>query len=483
MSRPGSRWRHSIVWKLFISVAGCMLFVLATVLLLNTFALKSYYVRQKQTQVSRAFTAVNAACGDTDRLREHLMDLQERGTVTAVLWDDSQVLFTTLNTDRFLIRGDVSIPAGTYVLEVIRGDELMAGDRAQDLAIRLVGTLQNGWHIYLRTPVAAIEDSIAVTNRFLLMSGGVALAVGLLLVLLVSRRYAAPVRALSQQADRVARLDFGGRYTGRQRDELGMLGNSINTMSAALESVITQLKNANLRLTADIRRRTEQDNARRAFISNVSHELKTPMALIAAYAEGLREDIAGGGENKDYYCAVIEDEAHRVTQMLRRLTMLMQLEDGGDPEIERFDMTELMRNMMERERIRFEKKRVEITLPPPEPVWVYADPGLMENVMQNYLSNALNHVPEGGRVEGRISALSPERVRVSVYNSGSHIPEEELPRVWESFYKVDKARTRAYGGSGIGLSVVAAIMKVHGMPYGAINHPEGVEFYIELESR
>ena len=114
---------------------------------------------------------------------------------------------------------------------------------------------------------------------------------------------------------------------------------------------------------------------------------------------------------------------------------------------------------------------------------VYADPFLIENVLTNYLSNALNHVSPGGVVRAAVARPSAQRVRITVFNTGEPIPTEELPRIWESFYKVDKARTRAYGGSGIGLSVVAAIMKAHGMPYGVENTPDGVAFYIELESR
>ena len=223
---------------------------------------------------------------------------------------------------------------------------------------------------------------------------------------------------------------------------------------------------------------------RREFTANVSHELKTPLALIGTYAEGLREDIDGGGENRQYYCEVIEDEAHRVTQMLRRMTMLMQLEGGGSQlEICRFNAAELLGNLLERERVRFREKGAAVEWEYPGEVDVYADPFLIENVLTNYLSNALNHVTPGGVVRATVARPSAQRVRITVFNTGEPIPTEELPRIWESFYKVDKARTRAYGGSGIGLSVVAAIMKAHGMPYGVENTPDGVAFYIELESR
>lgn len=473
---------HSIVWKLFGRVAGCIVLVLAAVLLLNTFALKGYYVRQKKKQVSQAYQTINAACDDPARLSEKLVDLQDNGSVSTLLWDGRRVLYTTQNSDRFRLPSSMRYAPGTYELTVTREDAMMAEDREPAQSILLLGTLNNGWYVYLRTPVAAIEESIAITDRFLLFTGIGALLVGLVLVLVVAKQYADPIRELSRVADRVAQLDFTGRYTGDHRDEIGTLGNSINAMSVALETAITQLKNANARLTADIRQKEERDTARKAFIANVSHELKTPIALIGTYAEGLREDIAGNGENRDYYCGVIEDEAHKISQLLRRMTMLMQLEAGGSPlEIERFDMADLIRNMVSQAHLRASEQKITLETDMPAHVDVFADPYWMENVLENYLSNALHHTPSGGTVTVRVEIRTPERVRVTVHNTGSPIPPEELPRIWESFYKVDKARTRAYGGSGIGLSVVAAIMKAHGMPYGVMNTPDGVSFYFESE--
>ncbi len=486
-SRAAGSGIHSVVWKLFGWTAGCIAVVLVVVLLLNSFALKGYYIRQKQKQVQQAFQTINTACDDPEALYGKLLDMQDNGAVTTMLWSDRRLLYSTLSSDRFRILGNISYPPGTYELAITDEDSIMGGGTPGEQAILLIGTLDNGWHIYLRTSVAAIEDSVALTNRFLLLTGLGVLPVGLLLVLLVAQRYARPIRELSGVADRVARLDFGGRYTGGAHDELDALGESINTMSAALEQAVTQLRDANTQLEADIRQKEQQDAARRAFIANVSHELKTPIALIGTYAEGLRENIAANGEEREYYCSVIEDEAHRISQLLRRMTMLMQLEGGGSQlEIERFDIAELARNLLERFRPEFEAKSVTVSAPPSEPVPVAGDSYLLENVLVNFLSNAIHHVPDGGRVAVRLTPLwadgAVQRIRVTVFNSGSHIPPEELSRVWESFYKVDKARTRAYGGSGIGLSVVAAIMKAHGMPYGVENLPDGIAFYIELES-
>lgn len=477
---------HSLVWKLFGWTAGCIAAVLLAVLLFDTFALKSYYVREKQKQVEQAFASVNAACNDIDALQSRLDELQDRGAVSTVLWSGGRVLYGTINFERFRMLGQLAYPPGEYDMTVTREDSFM-GEVHDGQAILLVGTLDNGWHIYQRASVAAIEESVALQNRFLLIVGSGALVLGLLMVLWVARRYVRPIRELGDVADRVARLELSARCGSTRRDELGELGRSVDAMAEALERAVGELQSANRQLEEDIRQKDRQDAARRAFIANVSHELKTPIALIGSYAEALRENVAAGGEVRDEYCAVIEDEVHRIGQMLRRMTMLMQLEDGSDRlEPERFDITELAVNLCTRLRPSFAARSIALAAPENGSVYVVGDPYLIENVLENYLSNALHHTPDGGRTAVRIVPLwengRPARVRIAVENTGSHIPPDELPRIWESFYKVDKARTRAYGGSGIGLSVVAAIMNAHGMPYGVENTPDGVRFTIELSA-
>jgi signal transduction histidine kinase len=281
----------------------------------------------------------------------------------------------------------------------------------------------------------------------------------------------------------MSRLDFSNHYAVNGKDEIAELGSSINTMSSALEKTISDLKTANLQLMSDYEQKMKQSEARRAFISNVSHELKTPISLIQTYAEGLTEGIAAGVDNRDFYCEVIVDEANKMSTLIKKMTMLMQLETGKEElVIERFDISELIANILQKNQPRFEEKQVTVKHTHAQPIYVWADEFLIENVLSNFLSNALNHVNQQGRIEVFLTPVENNRVRISVFNSGNCIPEEDLPRIWESFYKVDKARTRAYGGTGIGLSVVSAIMIAHRMPYNVLNKEDGVEFYIELES-
>ena len=221
---------------------------------------------------------------------------------------------------------------------------------------------------------------------------------------------------------------------------------------------------------------------RKEFLSHVSHELKTPIALIQGYAEGLKENISDDEESKDFYCEVIADEAKKMNKMVKKLLTLNEIEFGQDKvHIERFDVVDLIQNLLSSSGILFQKKNVNLIFEEKKPIYVWADEFMIEEVLSNYISNALNHVTEGGII--RIYMKQRENdVRIFIYNTGEQIPKEDLDKLWIKFFKVDKARTREYGGSGIGLSIVAATMEAHGKEYGVQNVDDGVEFYIDLDT-
>ena len=263
-------------------------------------------------------------------------------------------------------------------------------------------------------------------------------------------------------------------------------------MSEELEHTISELKTANNELQEDIEQKKQIDEMRKEFLSNVSHELKTPIALIQGYAEGLDDGVCEDPENRRYYLNVIIDEAGKMNSLVKQLLTLSKLESGA-PELSRenFDLTELVRGVLHATKMMAENQSASVRASFVDavsgeqelrvPVLVNADEFKIEEVLTNYISNALHHVNEGGSITVSVEPRG-ERIRLAVYNTGSSIPEEDLPHLWDKFYKVDKAHSRTYGGSGIGLSIVKAIMEAHGMPYGVENCPGGVRFFVELEA-
>ena len=222
---------------------------------------------------------------------------------------------------------------------------------------------------------------------------------------------------------------------------------------------------------------------RKEFLDNVSHELKTPIALVQGYAEGLKENINDDPESMDFYCDVIIDEASKMNKLVKNLLTLNQLESGKDAAVmERFDLTALIKGVLSTMDIMVKQKEARVIFNETEPLYVWADEFKTEEVVTNYVSNALHHLDGEKIVEIKIQKQE-DRVKVTVFNTGTPIPEADLPNLWNKFYKVDKARTREYGGSGIGLSIVKAIMEGMNQQYGVQNFDNGVEFWFTLDRK
>ena len=203
--------------------------------------------------------------------------------------------------------------------------------------------------------------------------------------------------------------------------------------------------------------------------------------MIQGYAEGLRDGISDDPESREWYCEVIVDEAAKMNTMVRRMLTLNEIEFGQGQVMERFDLSEMVRGVLSSYQIMFQQKNVELELSVEGPIYVWADELRIEEVLRNYLSNALNHV-DGERRIAVEAILRDGLVRICVTNTGQQIPPEEMGKIWQRFYKMDKARTREYGGNGIGLSIVKAVMEAHGQHYGVYNRSNGVTFWFELDT-
>ena len=309
------------------------------------------------------------------------------------------------------------------------------------------------------------------------------LGIGVILVWFFSRQISEPILELAELSKKMAKLDFDAKYTRGGVDEIGILGKSFNTMSDELKEKISELKTANYELQKDIKKKEQIETMRTEFIGNVSHELKTPIALIQGYAEGLKDGITDDPESMEFYCDVIIDEAGKMNRMVKNLLTLNQLELGrDDTQFERIDITSLIQGVVQSLDIVARQKEVDVRMNVSGPVYVWADEFKVEQVVRNYVNNALNHVDGQRIIDIRIEEREG-KIRVNVFNTGKPIPEEDIAHIWEKFYKVDKARTREYGGNGIGLSIVKAIMESFHQNYGVRNYENGVQFWFELDKK
>lgn len=354
-------------------------------------------------------------------------------------------------------------------------------NKSMGTSINLIGYLDGDFTVIISTPMESIQTSARLSGQFTMYVGLILIICGAIAMYLYSRQFTKPIEDMAKAANQMSHLDFDMKVPTGSDDELGRLGNSINELSSKLELTISELKTANNELQKDIEQKVQIDEMRKEFLSHVSHELKTPIALIQGYSEGLKDNILDDEESKEFYCDVIADEVKKMNRMVQKLLTLNQIEFGNNQvNMERFDITEMIRNMVESSKLLVEKQGVTIIFDEPE-MHVWADEFMIEEVVNNYLSNARNHVTDGGIIKVSY-CQNGNNLRVKVFNTGNHIPQEDIDKLWVKFYKVDKARTREYGGSGIGLSIVEATMKAHGRDYGVANVEGGVEFYFEVES-
>ena len=362
--------------------------------------------------------------------------------------------------------------------------------RARSKSIEMWGPLGESSFFLLRTPLEDIRSSAAAANRFFGYVGLFLAIAGTGIAFWLSRRITEPLRQLTEISVRMKQLDFSAKYDGANHTELDILGRNMNELSEKLEETISALRTANNDLQRDLDRRNRQEEMRQDFLSNVTHELKTPIALIRGYAEGLQDGIADDPESRAFYLDTIVDESDKMNVIVQKVLLLNQLEFGDDSvAMERFDVADMIRNYLGSASLLAEQENIKVQFEQKSPVYVWGDPFMIQEVFQNYYSNALHYVEarsEKGSLPEKVIDIrcdvSGDTARVTVFNTGNPIPEDSLPHIWEKFYKVDKARTRAYGGSGVGLSIVKAIMDLHHKAYGADNYQNGVAFWFELDT-
>jgi len=489
--------RRSIRKQIAFTFVGLLLLVLVSNYLINNFFLEDFYVLQKQRALIRVYRLMNSYEDPISYQKEEFQDnisyICGSNNIRFVISDKNlkpQLWYTTSNQESELLAGRLF--AYVYRIDSLEKEILVDKDgytiqkmrepSTKQEYLEIWGVLDNGYSYIMRVAVASIQDSVKISNEFFAYFVIAGLVMGSILVIWISKRITKPIQELTELSRKMSELDFEAKYTRGGEDEIAQLGDHFNQMSQKLESAISELKTANNELQQDIEKKEEIDEMRKEFLANVSHELKTPIALIQGYAEGLKECINDDPESRDFYCEVIMDEANKMNQMVRKLLTLNQLEFGNEVvNFERFDLVKLVNGIVQSSSILAQQKGAAVRMKTRESVFVWADEFKIEEVVTNYISNAFHHLAGDKIIEIKIEPLPNGIVRTSVFNTGNPIPEEELEKIWVKFYKVDKARTREYGGSGIGLSIVKAIMDSHHQSCGVNNWKNGVEFWFELD--
>lgn len=503
------KFSHSLRVKITLIILLLISILLLSIGILNNFGLTWYYQNEKVSEIHEAYLKLDnevkklSQDGQTiigesedsgsvvnESVSNIVLDYSNKHNITIALVDsmtNKAIYSSQREGDMFLDR----IQEGFIGNKNIKKKDILY--KSDSYTIILHNTQKNSSFIegfgycsdnqtivIMSTPVAGLKESVDISNKFLIYVAVIGFIITVIITFLITKMITSPILQLAEISNKMGKLDFTARYEGKRSDEIQTLGQNMNYMSDRLKKAISKLQEANEVLKEDIKRKEAIDEMRKDFIANVSHELKTPIALIQGYAEGLNEGLCEDEESRKYYTEVIMDESEKMNKMVKQLLTLSSLESGNSIlHKENFNMTSLTEGVLSSISILIGEKNVKVDFDTSRDVFLYADEFKIEEVVTNYISNAIHHVNDNGTI--KIDVSEDERnVYFSVYNTGNQIPEKDLANVWEKFFKVDKAHSRSYGGSGIGLSIVKAIVEAHGGAVKVVNKSDGVEFGFKI---
>ena len=488
----------SVRVKLFLVLCVVTILLVICLIAINSLVLENFYIYNKTNTIKEAYNKINKYYKDPDlaiNLETELKKIAFRNNFDILIQSDTDLILFSTNKD-FLSSIEVAKEKyKTYLEErknLLYSDAKMTIRKIDDTSnslnyILLYGKLDNGYSLYIRIPIAPIEESVRISNNTLIVIGIATVIISAFVASLISKRFTSPILQLNDITKKMAKLDFKQKYRiNDSDDEINELGKNINTMSDKLESTIKQLRETNSELEKDIEEKSKIDEMRKQFISDVSHELKTPIALIQGYAEGLIENVNNDDESRKFYAEVILDESNKMDVLVKQLLELMKLEYGKRKfNDEEFDVVELINEVIRKCNVMLEENQIQVVFDEKKPIYAYADDFYVEQVVTNYFTNAIKHAKEvNGKKQIKITIQNVKnKIRVSVFNTGDKIPEEDLTRVWGRFYKIDDSRNRENSGSGIGLSIVKAIQNNYQNEYGVQNLSNGVEFYFDISTK
>ena len=487
----------SVRAKLFISLCIVIVLTIIFLIIINNIVLETFYIYNKKDIEKYLYEQINEKINNDESQESITEFVKEQSTknnldIYIINKENSDYIVSnqakiknieglkrTINYNERGKIGEVLYSTSNITIKMVKDNQ------SERIYIVMLATLDNGAEVFAVTPISAIKESLRVSNQVLIFVGIISVLISAVIASVVSRHFSNPILELNGIAKKMTDLDFSQKYISRDSDdELDELGKRINILSDKLEQTITELRENNDELERGIKEKSKIDEMRTQFISDVSHELKTPIALIQGYAEGLIENVNNDDESRKFYAEVILDEADKMDKLVKQLLELMKLEYGKrEFNNTKFDIVSLIREDIRKSDVMIKEQNIDVTFENKEPIYVLADDFYIEQVITNYLTNAIKY---STKIEGKraividVAELPNDMVRVSVYNTGKNFTEEEMKAIWGRFYKVDSSRNRESGGTGIGLSFVKAVMNNYKNKYGVKNKTNGVEFYFEL---
>ncbi|WP_158523974.1 sensor histidine kinase [Paenibacillus bovis] len=336
-----------------------------------------------------------------------------------------------------------------------------------------------GRYIAVMTSMQPVNEAVVIVQRYFVFLAPVIVLLVLLLSLVYSRMISRPLIRLSQTATRMARLDFRGPAALDSRNEFGQLSRSLDTLAHNLDHTLNQLQASNNALQTEVNAREHSEQLRKELVGNISHELKTPLGIVKGFAEGLQDEVAA--DKKERYLQLIINETDRMNALIIDMLELSRYEVQAiklQPQVIRLDR--LLAKLIPAFTTQMESKQLHVQINGKQDVLLWADARRLEQVWINLLSNAIRHARANTTIYIRTHQISTSDLRIAIENKGNPIPAPDLDRLWDKFYRNDRAEERQSRSTGLGLAIVKHILELHNSQYGVRNTEDGVEFYYTL---
>lgn len=362
---------------------------------------------------------------------------------------------------------------------------------------------ENRYTLFVFGSTQLVNQAVEALGQILPWMLFTVFGISLVISLFYSRYLSKPIRKLGVASDKMAGLDFSVRTEMKRTDELGTLSRSLDTMAQNLDQALKSLRSANAKLKDEMEQERELERRRMEFFAAASHELKTPITILKGQIEGMEQNV-GVYKDRDKYLARAREVTVTLQNMVQEILMISKMESCGlSLKKKELDLAELVRLQLADLTELFEQKNMKLEIMLPDQCLCRADPVLMETVLRNVLVNAVRYSPENERIcvklykelqkiscedcqaiSGSSAAASGPKdtalVIMEIENTGVHIEDAELSRVFDAFYRVDSSRNRKSGGSGLGLYIVRQILEQHGAGYELRNTDNGVLFRMKL---
>ncbi len=497
--KKASQWFNKsrpIQQQLIIITSATVCIGMFSIILLNTRISSVFYQNMQMHLLSDSGEEIAGLLkGDQAKFYDRIAKIESDSNLEIEIFNADGALLYDTNVNRFteewleganidwfqtMLTKDSKVP-----LKIIKRDAHGVYEIRQDAAhnkqyLTYTTVLSNGTVVTINSLLDFVNNTANTTTRHVSMIACTTFLLIIITLYLFVRRFTNPIREMNRITRSMANMDFSQKCTAKTKNELSELAENINTLSESLDRTLCDLQNKNQQLEADIERERQLETMRKEFISSASHELKTPIAIVQGYAEGLKLGIQTNASVNDDYCDIIIEETHKMNRLVSGLLELSKYEGGAYKlDCRVFSVSEFLEESIGSYDILAREKDIQLQIHTQPGQYGYGDPSQLEVVLHNFVSNALSHADGERRIEVR-SEETATGCRITVFNTGDPIPEEDLPNLWISFYRADKSHSRSQGRYGLGLSISKAIMDMHRASYGVENRENGVAFYFEI---